>query len=103
MRQDVLTFKKPVLKYFANGTSGIVSVPLARQWPQKHWAQQQSGSPHVVNKRLFPLTAGNDIVSRNITMVLENLLKDYESSQLPTHGKGNMLAFFLIIIHLHNL
>jgi hypothetical protein len=23
-------------------------------------------------------------------MVLENLLKDYESSQLPTHGKGNI-------------
>ncbi|XP_033217149.1 gamma-aminobutyric acid receptor alpha-like [Belonocnema kinseyi] len=30
----------------------------------------------------------NDIVSRNITMVLENLLKNYENSQLPTHGKG---------------
>ncbi|XP_031783665.1 gamma-aminobutyric acid receptor alpha-like isoform X1 [Nasonia vitripennis] len=30
----------------------------------------------------------NDIVSRNITMVLENLLMNYENSQLPTHGKG---------------
>lgn len=30
----------------------------------------------------------NDVVSKNITMVLENLLKNYESSQLPTHGKG---------------
>ncbi|KAH0955354.1 hypothetical protein HN011_004832 [Eciton burchellii] len=29
----------------------------------------------------------NDIVSRNITMVLENLLMNYENSQLPTHGK----------------
>ncbi|XP_049825720.1 gamma-aminobutyric acid receptor subunit alpha-6 [Aethina tumida] len=29
----------------------------------------------------------NDVVSKNITMVLENLLKNYESSQLPTHGK----------------
>ncbi|EFA02907.2 cys-loop ligand-gated ion channel subunit [Tribolium castaneum] len=29
----------------------------------------------------------SDVVSRNITMVLENLLKNYESSQLPTHGK----------------
>lgn len=33
---------------------------------------------------------GNDIVSRNITMVLENLLKNYERTQLPTHGKGNL-------------
>lgn len=31
----------------------------------------------------------NDAVSKNITMVLENLLKNYENSQLPTHGKGN--------------
>jgi hypothetical protein len=31
----------------------------------------------------------SDVVSRNITMVLENLLKNYESSQLPTHGRGS--------------
>lgn len=31
---------------------------------------------------------GNDVVSKNITMVLENLLKNYERTQLPTHGKG---------------
>ncbi|XP_076298956.1 gamma-aminobutyric acid receptor subunit alpha-6 isoform X2 [Lasioglossum baleicum] len=30
----------------------------------------------------------NDIVSKNITMVLENLLMNYENNQLPTHGKG---------------
>ncbi|CAG9791870.1 unnamed protein product [Diatraea saccharalis] len=29
----------------------------------------------------------NDAVSKNITSVLENLLKNYENSQLPTHGK----------------
>ncbi|XP_076233553.1 gamma-aminobutyric acid receptor subunit alpha-1 isoform X2 [Calliopsis andreniformis] len=32
--------------------------------------------------------AGNDVVSKNITMVLENLLMNYENNQLPTHGKG---------------
>lgn len=36
----------------------------------------------------------NDAVSKNITLVLENLLKNYENSQLPTHGKGNL--FFLM-------
>ena len=35
----------------------------------------------------------NDIVSKNITMVLENLLKNYESSQTPTHGKGKYLFY----------
>ncbi|KAG5868123.1 hypothetical protein JTB14_028425 [Gonioctena quinquepunctata] len=35
-----------------------------------------------------PRLPSNDVVSKNITMVLENLLKNYESSQLPTHGKS---------------
>lgn len=37
---------------------------------------------------LYSIGSSNDIVSKNITLVLENLLKDYESSQLPTYGKG---------------
>ncbi|KAJ8949687.1 hypothetical protein NQ314_008149, partial [Rhamnusium bicolor] len=35
----------------------------------------------------MPRSPVNDVVSKNITLVLENLLKNYESSQLPTHGK----------------
>lgn len=31
-----------------------------------------------------------DAVSRNITVLLENLLMNYESSQLPTHGQGKI-------------
>lgn len=30
-------------------------------------------------------------VSRNISLVLENLLMSYENSQLPTHGEGLLL------------
>lgn len=30
-------------------------------------------------------------VSRNISMVLENLLMSYENSQLPTHAEGSLL------------
>ncbi|KAL0106943.1 hypothetical protein PUN28_015454 [Cardiocondyla obscurior] len=36
----------------------------------------------------MPRATVNDVVSKNITMVLENLLMNYENSQLPTHGKG---------------
>lgn len=36
----------------------------------------------------MPRATVNDIVSKNITMILENLLMNYENSQLPTHGKG---------------
>lgn len=39
----------------------------------------------------------NDAVSKNITMVLENLLKNYENSQLPTHGKGYIIALYLFL------
>jgi hypothetical protein len=96
--QDVHRQRKSFVKYFANETSKTLSLPVAVQWPQNHrtpdnWTQNLSGSTHVITKRLFPLTAGNDAVSRNITLVLENLLKDYESSQLPTHGKGNNFLF----------
>jgi hypothetical protein len=94
--QEVHT--KSFMKHFANGTSRTVSRPVAFQWPQNHrtyqnWTQQRSVSTPTVTKRSFPPTAANDAVSRNITIVLENLLKDYESSQLPTHGKGNNFLF----------
>jgi gamma-aminobutyric acid receptor subunit alpha len=95
MGQDVLALRTPVLRRFTNGTPETVILPEGFQRPQKYGAQRLSGPAHVVNKRLFPLTTGNDVVSRNITMVLENLLKDYESSQLPTHGKGNIQNVFL--------
>lgn len=37
---------------------------------------------------LRPRTASADMLSRNISSILENLLKRYEQSQLPTHGQG---------------
>lgn len=35
-------------------------------------------------------TASADMLSRNISIILENLLKSYEQSQLPTHGQGGI-------------
>lgn len=32
----------------------------------------------------------DDFVSKNISLLLENLLKSYENSQLPTHGEGKL-------------
>lgn len=37
-------------------------------------------------------------VSKNISMVLENLLMSYENSQLPTHGQGIFLFYLLFVI-----
>ncbi|XP_066583017.1 gamma-aminobutyric acid receptor subunit alpha-6 [Prorops nasuta] len=58
----------------------------------RHLIQTEEVPPSL---RILPITNDrssrgrvNDVVSRNITMVLENLLMNYENSQLPTHGKG---------------
>lgn len=45
-------------------------------------------SPKNSSKSAMNRGTGNDIVSKNITMVLENLLMNYENNQLPTHGEG---------------
>ncbi|KAJ8919451.1 hypothetical protein NQ315_016551 [Exocentrus adspersus] len=47
----------------------------------------QSNTVAATNRTRIARSPVNDVVSKNITLVLENLLKDYESSQLPTHGK----------------
>lgn len=39
-------------------------------------------------------TASADMLSRNISIILENLLKSYEQSQLPTHGQGECCSRF---------
>ncbi|TDG39702.1 hypothetical protein AWZ03_013878 [Drosophila navojoa] len=39
-------------------------------------------------RKARPRTASADMLSRNISSILENLLKRYEQSQLPTHGQG---------------
>ncbi|XP_053664320.1 gamma-aminobutyric acid receptor subunit alpha-6 [Anopheles marshallii] len=40
------------------------------------------------NDRFKRRSAVDDMLSKNITIILENLLKRYENSQIPTHGQG---------------
>lgn len=35
-------------------------------------------------------TPADDVLSKNISFLLENLLKRYENSHLPTHGQGEI-------------
>lgn len=53
-----------------------------------HYAATDNKEIRNLNRTIFTRSPVNDMVSKNITLVLENLLKDYENSQLPTHGKG---------------
>lgn len=55
----------------------------------RRYVNESSESPAPPPGRLLrPRTASADMLSRNISSILENLLKRYEQSQLPTHGQG---------------
>lgn len=60
-----------------------------RPRPRDHQVKNITNNEKRSQIKRSPL---NNVVSRNITMVLENLLKNYESSQLPTHGKGKWVC-----------
>uniref|UniRef100_A0A182QI39 Neurotransmitter-gated ion-channel ligand-binding domain-containing protein n=1 Tax=Anopheles farauti TaxID=69004 RepID=A0A182QI39_9DIPT len=45
-------------------------------------------APEAHSDRFKRRSAVDDMLSKNITIILENLLKRYENSQIPTHGQG---------------
>ncbi|XP_064555387.1 gamma-aminobutyric acid receptor subunit alpha-6 [Drosophila montana] len=57
---------------------------LSRRYVNDTAAPKASGP----GRSARPRTASADMLSRNISSILENLLKRYEQSQLPTHGQG---------------
>jgi hypothetical protein len=98
--QGVHMQRKVSIKHFPNGTSRIYSIPVASQWSQypriqRNGTRHLSDSTHTDTKRSLQLRAGNKAVSRNITTVLDNLLKNYESSQPPNNGKGKVTTSYL--------
>ncbi|CAH0717296.1 unnamed protein product, partial [Brenthis ino] len=82
------------------GTSNLLSVTaknLSRDHTDDYWNESSDALfSNFVNDTYSESESNvwkskrsiNDAVSKNITLVLENLLKNYENSQLPTHGKG---------------
>ncbi|XP_061935811.1 gamma-aminobutyric acid receptor alpha-like isoform X1 [Apis cerana] len=68
---------------------GLIFFILLSMCKNRNYALDVSSVASKTSSKVM-LTRGivNDIVSRNITMVLENLLMNYENNQLPTHGKG---------------
>lgn len=60
-----------------------------------HQTNNIESNEHDRQRRSTPeLKMDRKQVSRNISLVLENLLKSYENSQLPTHGLGNVIFMF---------
>jgi hypothetical protein len=85
-------------------------VPLqARLLPDGHIARAAvlhspaNASRHLLQRRAAP-TSSPAALSKNISMVLENLLQNYESSQLPTHALGikskvHQFYYFCLVHH----
>lgn len=60
-----------------------------------HQINNVDSKEHDRQRRSTPeLKMDRKQVSRNISLVLENLLKSYENSQLPTHGLGKVIPVF---------
>ncbi|XP_063224797.1 gamma-aminobutyric acid receptor subunit alpha-2-like [Bacillus rossius redtenbacheri] len=75
--------------------AGVNRGTRPRVWSARTWGRAAAGFRHVGDSRprhrppqAAATTTTSDAISRNITLVLDNLLKDYESSQPPTHGQG---------------
>ncbi|XP_068154565.1 gamma-aminobutyric acid receptor subunit alpha-2 isoform X1 [Drosophila tropicalis] len=66
------------------------ALPSARPTPQMLTMLSRSRSVRFANgsEPFASRTMSADMLSRNISILLENLLKHYEQSQLPTHGQG---------------
>lgn len=67
----------------------LIFIVLLSTCKERNYAMDVSSPSPKTSKPMATRGTVNDIVSKNITMVLENLLMNYENNQLPTHGKGN--------------
>nr|XP_014091443.1 gamma-aminobutyric acid receptor subunit alpha-2 [Bactrocera oleae] len=68
----------------ATATSGNISTT----WPPVATTTASVDTNVTTATNMRKRTASADMLSRNISIILENLLKSYEQSQLPTHGQG---------------
>lgn len=96
--------KKPISEQslLLSRLAAVLSLPQSLSGSRRN---REASFVNLTDNFTEPLAIGrtsrgtiNDIVSRNITMVLENLLMNYENSQLPTHGKGELLLWIECVI-----
>lgn len=102
IRETTLTYPRDHVRVTIDGTLNktinnngnvfrrFLLLILLSSWRNRNHALHVSSTSSKTSSKATPLTRGtvNDVVSKNITMVLENLLMNYENNQLPTHGKG---------------
>lgn len=64
--------------------SFVQNLPSHQRYPVISTESTFNESKAFIKKR----TAVDDVVSKNISIILNNLLKSYENSQLPNHNEG---------------
>ncbi|CAD7090290.1 unnamed protein product [Hermetia illucens] len=77
----------PVARIYESFRATTIS-PLLHEGVDLPLDVLKSNASYMEKIRVRKRTAPNDVLSKNISIILENLLKSYERSQLPTHGKG---------------
>ncbi|XP_049531041.1 gamma-aminobutyric acid receptor subunit alpha-6 isoform X2 [Anopheles darlingi] len=82
-------------RYYIYGNSGMRSIDVPESNPVEASGSELLGRTGDIPSGLLPVdrrfkrrSAVDDVLSKNITLILENLLKRYENSQMPTHGQG---------------
>ncbi|XP_076390423.1 gamma-aminobutyric acid receptor subunit alpha-6 isoform X2 [Megachile rotundata] len=80
--------KKQILRLSFNEMIILIYLVLLLTYEKRNHALDVISPSAKTSKAMATRGAVNDVVSKNITMVLENLLMNYENNQLPTHGKG---------------
>uniref|UniRef100_A0A182FK43 Uncharacterized protein n=3 Tax=Anopheles albimanus TaxID=7167 RepID=A0A182FK43_ANOAL len=77
-------------RYYIYGNGGQRSIDVTETNRPVEASEPVSGGLPLlpVDRRSKRRSAVDDVLSKNITLILENLLKRYENSQMPTHGQG---------------
>ncbi|KAH8421373.1 hypothetical protein KR009_003280, partial [Drosophila setifemur] len=91
LEQNVLVMKMPNItkEFAANRIYESFRVLPSLQAPSRSLMITSSSREKENTPRdRVPRTVSVDMLSRNISIILENLLKHYEQSQLPTHGQS---------------
>ncbi|EDW00411.1 GH12851 [Drosophila grimshawi] len=66
----------------------LSTVPVQTRLSRRHVNETSHFESGRAVRKTRLRTPSADMLSRNISSILENLLKRYEQSQLPTHGQG---------------
>lgn len=77
-----------MVRHFESKFDAAGSLNVKSQRLKENYKLNNTPLNRVSRASVKKRTAMDDHVSKNISILLEDLLKSYENSQIPTHGQG---------------